>query len=245
MTLLQLVNRVLRRLREDEVTDLSTDTYSKLVAEFVADAHREVVEAHDWAVMDKDLIFLTTAGTDRYSLGAGSPVLYTGYETGVSPKAQLRYRADMPLAAIYEDLTTLIAGTVLTSLEQGSYAEVQDARLSRNGTTGRPSLFALEPTATGLDLIFDAPADATYYVYLRFHDPEAEINVDTDAARELIAPSAPVLAGAVYYALNERGEEMGEPGNVAERRYVTALGTAIETDTIRATRANTHEMYRD
>ena len=38
MTYLNLVNSVLRRLREDEVTSVTNDTYSKRVGGFVNDA---------------------------------------------------------------------------------------------------------------------------------------------------------------------------------------------------------------
>lgn len=244
MTLLQLVNRVLRRLREDQVTDLTSDPYSKLVAEFVADAHREVVEAHDWFVMDKGVVITVTPAASSYSLSVGSPSLYAGF-TGVSDKAQLRYLNDAPIAYVYDSYAKIAQGDPLNELQQASFNSVQDTLLTRVNLTGRPSCFALTPSDSGVNIHLDCPPDGTYYIFVRLHDPEAEINVETDANRELYAPSAPVLAGAIYYALNERGEEMGEPGGVAERRYLSALGTAIETDTIRATRTNTHEMYRD
>lgn len=244
MTLLQMVNRVLRRLREDQVTDLTTSAYSKLIAEFVADAHREVVEAHDWAVMDKGVVITINPGLAVYSLSVGSPDLYVTW-TGVSSKALLRYLDNMPLAYLFASYAKLNEGDPLHQMAQTDHSVVQDTLLTRANTTARPSQFSLLPSATGIDLYLDTVPDTTYYMYLRFHDPEQEVDVDNDVARELVAPSAPVIAGAVYYALNERGEEMGEPGGVAERRYISALGTAIETDTIRATRTNTHEMYRD
>jgi hypothetical protein len=53
------------------------------------------------------------------------------------------------------------------------------------------------------------------------------------------------VARALFYCLNERGEEMGEPGGVAEGRAIAALENAIENDRIRASRSNTYEMYRD
>ena len=42
MTYLNLVNNVLRRLREDEVASVSNDTYSKMVGDFVNDAKQFV-----------------------------------------------------------------------------------------------------------------------------------------------------------------------------------------------------------
>jgi hypothetical protein len=45
MTYLQLVNKVLTRLREDTVSTVSQNTYSALVGEFVNDAKRLVEDA--------------------------------------------------------------------------------------------------------------------------------------------------------------------------------------------------------
>ena len=42
MTYLQLVNSVLRRLREEEVSTVGQTSYSKLVGEFINDAKRTV-----------------------------------------------------------------------------------------------------------------------------------------------------------------------------------------------------------
>ena len=42
MTYLNLVNNVLRRMREEEVASVSSNTYSKMVGDFVNDAKRAV-----------------------------------------------------------------------------------------------------------------------------------------------------------------------------------------------------------
>ncbi len=49
MTYLEAINKVLRRLREDEVASPNTSAYSKLIGEFVNDANRLVEDAWDWA----------------------------------------------------------------------------------------------------------------------------------------------------------------------------------------------------
>ncbi len=65
-----------------------------------------------------------------------------------------------------------------------------------------------------------------------FYVPQEDLSTsdNTDATTEITLPTLPVIMGAVYYALNERGEEIGEPGNVAERRYVQAVTAAVEND---------------
>ena len=46
MTYLNLVNNVLRRLREDEVSSVTDNTYSKMVGDFVNDAKKMVAVSY-------------------------------------------------------------------------------------------------------------------------------------------------------------------------------------------------------
>ena len=74
MTYLNLVNAVLRRMRETEVTSVSQNSYSALVGEFVNEAKRTVESAWDWSALRADLSFNTAANDFTYSL-VGSKVL--------------------------------------------------------------------------------------------------------------------------------------------------------------------------
>lgn len=72
MTLLQILNQVLRRLREDTVTDSTESTYSTLITEFILDALDIVQRAHEWTALDATAVVNTSEGIFRYSLqGAG------------------------------------------------------------------------------------------------------------------------------------------------------------------------------
>ena len=68
MTYLQLVNSVLRRLREDEVSSVSQNSYSKLIGEFVNDAKRSVEDAYDWTALRTTLTVTTDDTTFNYVL---------------------------------------------------------------------------------------------------------------------------------------------------------------------------------
>ena len=59
MTYLELVNKVLIRLREDEVGSVNQTAYSKLVGEFVNDAARLVEDAWDWSALRTTLTVTT------------------------------------------------------------------------------------------------------------------------------------------------------------------------------------------
>lgn len=72
MTLLELVNDVLIRLREPVVTTYNETTYSTLIAKFVNDAKRQVEDAYAWNSLGQTVTVTTAASTASYSLtGAG------------------------------------------------------------------------------------------------------------------------------------------------------------------------------
>ena len=65
---LTLVNSVLRRLREDEVSAVANTAYSKMVGDFVNDAKTQVENAHDWSALRTTVVVTTSSGTSEYSL---------------------------------------------------------------------------------------------------------------------------------------------------------------------------------
>ena len=68
MTYLNIVNNVLRRLREDEVTSVQDSTYSKMAGDFVNDAKRIVEDSWDWSALRTTLTITTTADVFNYVL---------------------------------------------------------------------------------------------------------------------------------------------------------------------------------
>ena len=60
MTYLDLVNNVLRRLREDEVTTVNSNTYSKMVSDFINDAKNFVQNAWDWSQLRSTCLLYTS-----------------------------------------------------------------------------------------------------------------------------------------------------------------------------------------
>jgi hypothetical protein len=59
MTYLNILNNVLRRLREEEVTNVAENTYAKMVGDFINDAKTLVEEAADWSAL-RTTISITT-----------------------------------------------------------------------------------------------------------------------------------------------------------------------------------------
>ena len=74
-TYLSLMNSVLRRLREEEVADVTETAYSKMVGDYINDAKSLVQDSHAWSTLRKTIVVPTVADTTEYSLtGAGERV---------------------------------------------------------------------------------------------------------------------------------------------------------------------------
>ena len=75
MTYLNLMNNVLRRLREEETTSVTSTTYVKMVSDFINDAKNIVEESTDWSALRETIVVTTTASDNTYSLtGCGDNV---------------------------------------------------------------------------------------------------------------------------------------------------------------------------
>lgn len=69
------MNGVLRRLREEEVADVTETAYSKMVGDYINDAKSLVQDSHAWSTLRKTIVVPTVADTTEYSLtGAGERV---------------------------------------------------------------------------------------------------------------------------------------------------------------------------
>jgi hypothetical protein len=68
MTYLELINNVLRRLREDTISEINETSYATMVGDFVNDAKRLCEDATDWSALRQTLQVETTAGTFSYVL---------------------------------------------------------------------------------------------------------------------------------------------------------------------------------
>ncbi len=75
MTYIEIVNNVLRRMREDEVGSVNDTTYSKMVGDYVNDAKGVVESAWDWSSLRTTLTVTTEANVFNYTLvGSGNSI---------------------------------------------------------------------------------------------------------------------------------------------------------------------------
>lgn len=84
MTYLEIINNVLRRLRENDVLSVNQTAYSKLAGAFVNDAKEIVENAWDWTALRREETITTVASTSDYTIpasGSRSKLLYFFNET--------------------------------------------------------------------------------------------------------------------------------------------------------------------
>jgi len=199
MNYVQLVNSVLRRLRETEVSSVSDNAYSKLIGEFVNDAKRQVEDAYAWNALSETLTAVTADGIFNYVLvGSGQRfrVLDVLNDTSniVVQNATTRWMNEQFL---------------LTSVQKGS-----PAYYNFNGTNSNGD--------TQVDL-FPIPNGA-YDVRFNVIKPQVALSADADI---LLVPSEPVIFNATARAIAERGEDGGILAGEMAFIYNQSLADAI------------------
>jgi len=207
MTYLQLVNSVLRRMRETETDTIenSNDSYVKLVGEFVNDARRIVEDAWDWSALRTTLIAETTAGVFNLKLE----------ETNNSFK----------ILDVINDTSNLF-------MRPASSAWMNNAYLIQEPLTGSPEYYSFNGVnADGSAQVDIYPKpDGVYKINFNIVDRTDPFTNDTD---KLYVPSAPVIQYAVALASRERGETGGTSSQELFSLADTTLADAVAFDAAR------------
>jgi hypothetical protein len=198
MTLLTIVNKVLRRLREDTVSSVAESEYSKLIGEFVNEAKEQMEDMWFWSVYE------TAVSTSI--LGDSSTTDYDLTATNDRSFLIRRERDQLPMAF---DVTS---GDQAGQLFDMSYKDLRFKQSTLDGTdaVAIPSEFAVKPDADGrgytIELVYPSSAARTWETH--WYIPQDTLAVDgSDDSTNILLPSVPLIAGSFLSALNERGEE--------------------------------------
>ena len=201
MTYLQLVNKVLIRLRESEVTSVAQSSYSKLVGELINQTKREVEDSWQWVLLRSTVQVPTVSGTFRYTLtGAGN-----------------RFK----LLHVFND-------TANNEMFQISSKEMTQNYTGGNIISNSPTSFDFNGSTDG-DPNVDVYPQPNSVENLNFDMVIPQIDLDADADI-LTVPEYPVILGAYAKAAAERGEDGGFMFAEAESNYQKALQDAIAID---------------
>ena len=202
MTYLQLVNAVMRRLREEEITTVDESDYSKLIGDFVNDAKRQCEDAWDWTALRTTFPITTVVGTSTYSLtnfGVRSKILYVHNET--------------------------TNNRVLSE----SLQRINELNLASDSAQGPIAYYAFDGVDSNGDvkIRLHRTPNAVESVNVYGVQRPSELTADSDT---LLIPSSPVIQYAYSFALRERGETGGQSAVEQAAFAKQELNNAIALD---------------
>lgn len=224
MTYLEIVNKVLKKLREDTVSSVDYNDYSALIGEFVNDAKRHVENAWQWNASKHYALFVADGSAWTYDIAASSALALTGGSFTNERSVIAKDDAGRYEAYRFDNGNE----KYLTKISEAKWYQTWHLGNSYNDGDD-PDEFALITSTTydGYTVYFtQIPANGNAYMF-HFYTPQGELDADAEV---LHVPWHPVMHLALLYALDERGEEIGEPGSKAWMRYETSLADAISID---------------
>jgi|DEB0MinimDraft_10_1074344.scaffolds.fasta_scaffold159548_1 hypothetical protein len=202
MTYLNLVNNVLKRLREAEVTTVTQNTYSAMIGEFVNDAKEFVEDAWDWSALRTTIVVSTTADDYSYSL------------TG---------------SGIKDKLLDAVNDTSNLRMIQDSKARFNERQYISTSATGAPLYFTFTGVDGNDDRTIDVYPTPNGVYSLRFDMTVREAKLSEDVTDSVLPPS-PIIHLATAMAVRERGETGGTSTQEYFAIANTSLSDAIALD---------------
>lgn len=206
MTYLEMVNAVLRRLRENEVSSVSATSYAKLIGDFINESKAEVENSWNWSSLRTTLTVVTEPDIFNYELnGTGSTfkVLDVWNETNQ-----------------------------LEMLEKSSYWFNKEFTTALPVQTGQPTFYSFNGVSSDGDTqvdLFPIP-DTAYTLRFNLTARNAKLVNDDDVT---VLPTRPIVLLALAMAIEERGEDGGEQSINAYRAGQSALSDEISFDAAR------------
>jgi hypothetical protein len=175
------MNSVLRRLREEEVTTVSENTYAKMAGDFINDAKTLVSQATDWSALRETITISTTASDNTYSLT----------NSGDNVKVM-----------------SVLNNTQNCFIEYQSKDWFNDALYIAEAVEGAPKYFTYNGLDSNGDtqvLVGPIP-DGVYSLRFDVVKRQGDLTSNSD---KLLIPSQPVVHLAIALLARERGETGG------------------------------------
>ena len=198
-TYLDVVNNVLRRLREPTVTSVTDTDYSNLVGVWVNDSKREIEDAFDWNALSSTIVVSTVAGTRNYTL-TGSGQRFT--------------------------TSDVLNDTSDYALQPANRDWINRMYYLGNANGGAPTYYCYNGVTAGGDNkvdVYPLP-DGIYSLRFELTIPTVDLVNDSDT---LLVPSHLPSLLAYSRAIAERGEDSGITSSEAYLMYRLALADAI------------------
>jgi len=221
MTYREIINSVLRRLREDTIDSdwsgalydsVSVSDYQKLIGELVNDSKKNVESYHDWNALRESFNVKTQSGNMQYTLGDALR------GAGVSFKV---------LDVICQD-----TGQVLSQVTN-DWINEQVFPLAQ-ASTGLPTYYAFNGISQAgvgrepdFNIDFYPVPNSEQTISVNIVGAQKEL---TTASQVLRVPSQPVILGAWARAIGERGEDGGSISSAVAAEARDSLNLCIQLD---------------
>ena len=209
MTYLEIVNAVLRRLRESEVSTVqgtgNANSYARLIGDFINEAKSQVEVAWDWSSLRNTLTVTTTPNVFNYELNGAknnSKILQVWNDTS---NIEMQYKS-----ASWFDQEFLMAPPQI----------------------GIPNFYSFNGVSSDGDTqvdIYPIP-DAVYTLYFNITQRNIPLSADTDIT---VLPTRPIILLATAMAIEERGEDGGQQSMNFYQAGMSALSDEIAMDAAR------------
>jgi hypothetical protein len=202
MDYINLVNKVLIRLREDAATTVADNDYTLLIGEFVQQATSEVEDARDWNALRTTIQTITSATNFSYSL------------TGAGTSFNIQY--------VHEDTEDY------DLIKAPSAQWMSHQLLDNNVTDDQPIWYDVNGQDANGDPVvnvFPVP-DGVYNINwnLKVKTQFTADNVNSPV------PWLPIVLRATFLALDERGDSQTQSLDILQAQYIRALGDAMTYD---------------
>ena len=181
MTYLNIMNNVLRRLREEEVSTVTESTYSKMAGDFINDAKTIVAEAADWSALRTTLVINTVQGDNLYSLTDCGD--------------------DVKVMSVVNDTKNCF-------MEYQTKDWFNDRLYISNEISGAPQYYTYQGLDSNGDtqVLVNPNPDGVYSLRVDVIKRQADLTNNTD---NLLIPEKPVIHLALALLARERGETGG------------------------------------
>jgi|TARA_R110000796_G_C14502760_1_gene429057 hypothetical protein len=207
MTYLQIVNNILKRLRERTVSSVSETTYSNLIGVLVNDALVDVENSWSWSGLRTTLVASTSNNVFNYELNGS--------------------QNNMTVLDVINDTDDIF-------LKQKGSHEFNNLFLNSVPATGSPYYYSFNGISADGDTqvdLYPIP-DGVYTINFNVILRSAEL---TDDATTFSIPTKPIELLAYALAVEERGEDGGISPTSAYARANNALQDAISLDATKHT----------
>ncbi len=217
----QLLNNVLVALGEDEISSSAStimSKYHKLLGLFVNQIKEIVEEEHNWRAL-RSTITATVAAS------ASSGTLTTANERSRLLRVYDEQRGEeVPLVFDITDTNNP------TRLYEVDASELLRRRRMDTSNGNDPQFFFIDNTGEDAMSIqvYPTPTDERT-IEVTMIVPQDRLDAD-DLDVNIKIPSRPVEMGVIWYALEERGEELGTNGLFNEATFDRSLGAAVARD---------------